>query len=621
MSYLNPLTLHFAGTFQAAPSTVNNDPAHFDNETFLPRYQKYGPGATDGWWNPRGNADFRLIGCKVTAAWQAGKPVSGDSILQCLIADSDTRVAGKLVDLDTEQQMVSEIWGLEVRICTADGSTLVKGRFQPAAFADIWQRVPTGTPDSYYGAMYQSVLVDLHWADVSGSPFLTALKDAASTGRLSIKFNDDGFDDDVKSATFTQGRIVGTIGPAAADEPAHLVLGRHFLATPQNPLNCCVATVDESAGLVYVDVGNALPTSSAGGPMANLGALSLGYVLPPDASSSSAVLGIDNINYFHLPDQYQPDWYRQTAGVAVLPANRALSPAEIAAVNKYPLALVLTDASGNAKVAISEPSDGLYVRADQFVYRLEPGETAEVKLYATAFGKPLAGATVMSILDSSQLQGQAVSDTGKAPHVATPPGAVNFPCSVVTDSRGIATLPIGTSDPGNPRHYIDGQVYGVRPMLLDTMPPPVGYPFNATEFISILLWSEYKIVSPSTWQSLKPIFQQYANLYPVMDTFLNLADYESVCKHRNLLLLAFGLPVSDPNSMPVTRDLSPAKRAAILQWLEHTGPDGKPLLGTASPTAPTATASKAAETGPPSASMKGGKGAAMARRMVLKRRT
>ena len=36
MSYLGALRLHFAGQFQAAVSTVNNDPTHFDNATFQP---------------------------------------------------------------------------------------------------------------------------------------------------------------------------------------------------------------------------------------------------------------------------------------------------------------------------------------------------------------------------------------------------------------------------------------------------------------------------------------------------------------------------------------------------------------------------------------------------------
>ena len=55
MSYLNALRLHFAGQFQANPSTVNNDPGHFDNATFQPSYQKLqGPNfdPPNGWFNP-----------------------------------------------------------------------------------------------------------------------------------------------------------------------------------------------------------------------------------------------------------------------------------------------------------------------------------------------------------------------------------------------------------------------------------------------------------------------------------------------------------------------------------------------------------------------------------------
>jgi len=48
MSYLNPLRLHFAGRFQANPSTVNNDPQHFDNATFTANDQLPGPRQTNG---------------------------------------------------------------------------------------------------------------------------------------------------------------------------------------------------------------------------------------------------------------------------------------------------------------------------------------------------------------------------------------------------------------------------------------------------------------------------------------------------------------------------------------------------------------------------------------------
>ena len=72
--------------------------------------------------------------------------------------------------------------------------------------------------------------------------------------------------------------------------------------------------------------------------------------------------------------------------------------------------------------------------------------------------------------------------------------------------------------------------------------------------------------------AIQPIFQQYANLYPLMGDIVDLADYDSVCGLREMLLLAFELPITNPNSMPVTRDLSQAKRTAILSWLQHPRP-------------------------------------------------
>ena len=42
MSYLGLPRLTFAGQFQADPSTVNNDPEHFDPSRFKGRYQQAG---------------------------------------------------------------------------------------------------------------------------------------------------------------------------------------------------------------------------------------------------------------------------------------------------------------------------------------------------------------------------------------------------------------------------------------------------------------------------------------------------------------------------------------------------------------------------------------------------
>ena len=91
MSYLNSLRLHFSGQFQAAPSTVNNDPLHYNNRTFQPSYQDpqsgNKPSQLNGWWNPGGDAVWRLIGCGVTGAYIGNRPApSTDPVLDCLSA-------------------------------------------------------------------------------------------------------------------------------------------------------------------------------------------------------------------------------------------------------------------------------------------------------------------------------------------------------------------------------------------------------------------------------------------------------------------------------------------------------------------------------------------------------
>ena len=637
MSYLDALRLHFAGRFQANVSTVNNDPGHFDNAIFQPSYQAMqGPNFNppNGWFNPQGDAAWRLLGCSVTSAWTPGGAVSsGDPILRCIVADSDSQAPAKLVDLDPEQQLVSEIWGLQVRIADADGNTLLCADYDPAAFIDIWDRATVSSAgDADAGAAYQSVLSNLRWSDVSGSPFLSALKAAAANGLLSIKFNVDSFNLDFTSPDFMTGRIVGTIGPAAADEPKHLVLGRQFMAASAKPpgnfflpaggINFCVARVDAAAGLVYLDLGNALQTGT-GDALLDIGDLALGIydplLTPTDPAGSITPIGAV---LAHGVDGYTaPDWYARTAGVVVLPVPHALLPI----VQTSPM--LLFSSKGRS---ISEASSGAFVRADTFVYRMSPGDSADIALYATRFGQPLAGVELAFTVDNSQLQAQ-VGDgppfVTPSPPVGTPAGVLGYAATQSTDHGGRALFSVAASDPGMPRQFnvtlsnpagdygIDGQVYGLRPGFVDTTRYDTG-PINQWNFVSFLVWSGFttKVPRRPTWyDDLQPIFQQYANLYPVMNRFLDLADYDSVVRNARLLILAFGLDAADPNTMPVTRDLSPAKRSAILNWLQNGMPRGTPPATKAVARAPAPVA--ATEAAP--VAQRGGKAMAAARRLVL----
>jgi hypothetical protein len=467
--------------------------------------------------------------------------------------------------------------------------------------------------------MFQSVLTELEWGDVSSSPFLTALKKVSQNGKLSIKFNVDGYDINFKSLDFTHGRIVGTIGPSSSTEPNHFTVGRHFMAAagpngnffaPGGQVNFCVAVIDERAGKIVLDLGNALPTPAPRGDMSNLGALALAYVGPASVPGGPQFLSIGPIDYLGA------GWYEKSAGVVTLPAGRALTKDELLAIGQTPLVMTATS-SGITNVAIAEPSNGTYVRADQYVFRLNPGDTANVTLIASQWGKPYSGARIVSVFDPSQLQPQAISFIGQASQIGLPLRAIEFPARIIADNDGVAELQIHIGDPGDPRDSVDGQVYGIRSMLEENLDFGAAYNFNPWEFVSLLVWSGFAKEDPPTWHgSIQAIFQQYANLYPVMKRIVDLADFDSVCGHVDLLRLAFGLPVEDPNSMPVTRDLSSAKRNAILRWLGEPGPDGKPRKGLPgpSPAAPLSVASPKFD----GAALRGGKAVAASRRLMLR---
>nr|WP_246513156.1 hypothetical protein [Azospirillum picis] len=565
MSYLNGPRLVFAGKFIADVSTVNNKPAHYKEGG---RYTADDYADWDiGYWNPYGTGVWRLTDCVVTNAINAdGSVAAGDSVIGMAVADADDRPPAKMVDLDPEQQMVSAIWGLLVRLTGTDGRELLRGNYDVASFTDLWWRSWDAGPafkytphtPAFFGASFQSVLSGLTWGDVGGSPFLSTLKAAADSGLLSIKFNVVGYNAGYKCGPgierhlpnppdFTTGLLTGTIGLAARNEPRFYTLGRHLQPTqnvmlPKAALNYATAVVDDARKTLTIDLGNSVPFETWRGEMVAT-PLDVGY--------------LDGAGDFQSLGTVKPcnDWYRTTAGIQGFP----LTDEQLTAVASSPVAVTIVDSSGKRAVVGQESADGKVVRADQFVFRMSPGDKVSVSLWATRFGKPLAGTAVSLAFDNPQ------TDKGDPP-TGTPASALTFPTMVPTDGNGVATLVLSAQDPGEPRaaDNLDGQVYGVRPSLADaTYQDPY-------DFISVLVWSGYTVPEAPTWEAdIQPILVQYANLYPVMLPVLDMGDYDSVCKHLYPLQYAMSLEEGDPNYMPVVRDLSPAKRAAILKWAKN----------------------------------------------------
>src|SRR5262249_10641791 len=159
--------LHFAGRFRADVSTVNNRVTHFQNPANPPGQA----------WNPKGSGSWSLVGCTITSAVLAdgtvAKAAADDPVVSRPLAQSSR---ARLVDLDPQQQVASQIWGMQMRLAGGAGSAF-SGVFTTVAFCDLWQTRARGADQTDFplGAFYQSVLTPVTWGDVSNSRVLSEL--------------------------------------------------------------------------------------------------------------------------------------------------------------------------------------------------------------------------------------------------------------------------------------------------------------------------------------------------------------------------------------------------------------------------------------------------------------
>ncbi|WP_316839860.1 hypothetical protein [Pedobacter gandavensis] len=585
MSYLNTPRLTFSGKFQADPSTVNNDVEHYNNAKFEASYQDYGEHGTNGWWNPDGTGNWRLIDCVInTVTYKDGTSTndpSVDPIIGMSVMDANARVAGKIVDLDPQQQSVSQIWGMVVRLGN-EGNVLLKGEFTPVGFNDIWWKRTVnagGSPGA--AATYQSVLTGLNWTEGGlNSRYLNELK-AESPDQLSMKFNVDIFNQTVTDANFTIGRVVGSIGPSKLEEPSHFTLGRQFvpdlicnqgmyLPDPKNALYVATALVLEESKQIVLDLGNCLTTTSPDGKIAESRRLLLGLDLGDGRS-----LPLGEILY------QDENWYVQNGGLVTI----SLTDDQLSSVLKFPLEIRTKVENLGFTCILKEKAS--YLRADQFVFRMNDSQSAAVDFYATYLGKALPNKTVYCEVQPNLMN---IMGQGNGNPPTAIPAILDFPQEMSTDENGKVVMKLSATDPANPRKYIDGQVYALWYYLegedntdfklipdIDPNKPPIVSPdtlsgVDPNNFISVLVFNSLspEAIQNPDWESdVKPVMQQYSNLYPLMSKgIFNLADQTVVDTNAKILRFVFGLPIEDPNHMPVTRDLSKDKQQMILNYLD-----------------------------------------------------
>jgi hypothetical protein len=591
MSYLGEPRVAFNGRFLSDVSTINNA----------------NPGGVVG-WNPQGGAAFEFLNCKISGGWLESGNASDDPVLTYAISGLPNSSSGKMVDLDPDWQMASQLWALWVRLFDpASGDLAFIGRYTVASFRDLWMRqipeqlllpprttVRNGMP---MGARFVSTLTGVEWGPAADrSPLLSKLKHQ-SPGRLSIGLHQFGYFYATDNPRYRTGTLIGAIGPSSERSAETVLIGRRLQPVPLNPNLPCIGVIDlevaADRSTITMDLGHALPLANVDGNLQDLGNWN---ALPQLRGCQALAVGVaqrdfaqwkkptQTVQIFGEASPFSAGWYSGTAGVATLTV--ATDQKDLTA---QPMALYARLENGELIAITQEIVGGLLVRADNFVFRMEPGTKASATFHVSKLGIPARNVVLYL-----------------SPQTPLDPPALKFPETVTTDEDGRASITLEASDPGAPRPSPnpgqpapDGQIYAI---AYSPLPPNAdgavrdGTGLSGLDVLAIHVRQKLEIPAAPNWEDdVQPILGGYAVLYPIMSKHLfNLGDYDAVVANRKVLKFAFSRDINDPNYMPVTRDLSDSKRAIIIKWLEaETGDAAAPLRRkpgavSAAPTVPAA---------------------------------
>jgi len=305
MSYLDQPRINFTGRFFTNVSTINNDLTNYD-----PNSPVGDPG-----WNPNGIALFKFDSCTVTGVQAPGdnSGLIGASVL------SQTKPApGKLVDLDPDQQSLSQVIGVALNLTTASGAGF-EGVLGPCNLQDMWPSAPNPEGDaggSNASSIFISTLNSVQWTNVDQVAALKLLHDTTQNSQLAIRFIVGSFFfADPNDPASGYGTLTGSIGPHLDGDPIQFarrrlmpptakakktktdaagVSGRpihaDFEIKKQAPaaaakarppkFQACNFQLDAKNRRLSIDLANAIPLASFAGPPLQIGQLRAVIVAP-----------------------------------------------------------------------------------------------------------------------------------------------------------------------------------------------------------------------------------------------------------------------------------------------------------------------------------------------------
>ena len=375
---------------------------------------------------------------------------------------------------------------------------------------------------------------------------------------------------------FTWGQVFGVIGPHKANEPNFFTADRMMtppcVTSDTATYAAYFAPFTVTSNSVIVNLGNSLPSTQPASKthsyVKKLGELFLCYFEGSISLAHAMTIG-EIKNYSDI------DFYLKDAGLVTILVDSTV----MAEIEKNPLGII-SNVNGKKTILLQENVKGLYLRADQFVFRMNPGVaegkpesgTQTFKIYATQWGQPLKAAKIkLTLKTAAQAEAytNATLGTGGTTglvNISKPQSALTFNVTC-TDDNGVATATLTATDPGNPRGYIDGQIYFLNYGFSDS-DQSEGYIQSPDDVISVHVYTQQPNIADITWENfVKGTLGQYAKLYPVM-AFLDLGNEQSVITHAQEIYDAISREITNAALMPVTRDLSASRLELLKTWLK-----------------------------------------------------
>lgn len=616
-SYLGYPRINFAGQYSVDTNYINNDRCNYRMDVDIevtPTLHNYGSNS------------FRFYETKVTSVVYSDGTLESDPSVEPIIdkkvVNNVNRPFAKLVDLDVDCQLHSAIYGMNFGIQEDSAETFFYGDWTPSVICQgLWPRVACFTDvddclleyspggESFSGQS-STTLTNIEWNLETDSRFLRELRAAfGKSGReeLAVRISQSAFHYGGNQASL--GMVVGTIGIPSETDTLSIPGQRMMYPTSNDPLGLdydlcekCIYKggkhgqgqtwmgpapfeVDMDSREVRVDLSYSLVMDNSLN-IRNIGQLQFGVF---DESLSCVVLIGDEIVYNNALYPITTAIYNVTVDSQTLMDTIANNPLVVVQVVSGSggeqttgicshLALPSTKSSAPDSTVILLQEDKYFLRPKgNYVGRLDqtdPSNTQEV--YVTTYGRPAVGVTptVNTMLNPEM----------SSPLPTIPSGGVIGTFENYDDSTGIATFkfernanfempvlrnygkPVCENDSSHTLP-IDGQVYFFYYSIEGS--ETNHYKGLQTVFLS---HSDVTYTRPYTWvRDVGPILTQYARITPIMKTILDLGSYKDMILPHNLNLMkeTLILDITDPSYMPTTRDLSPAKREMILEWLYY----------------------------------------------------